>query len=119
MGGKGKAIDPHDSQAPWEPEAEKYWMPVDLYIGGVEHAVLHLLYAHFWHKVTYDCDLGMMLPEPEGDQLILNNGTLDGGYQPLSFLFHHHEGLTRFRIFFQHVSFPHRDMFDAVHHSNI
>ncbi len=41
---------------PWSKEAEKYWMPVDLYVGGVEHAVLHLLYARFWHKVLYDLD---------------------------------------------------------------
>ena len=47
--------DPHNSQQAWSPEAEKYWMPVDLYVGGVEHAVLHLLYARFWHKVLYDC----------------------------------------------------------------
>jgi leucyl-tRNA synthetase len=56
-------IDPHNSQESWEPEAEKYWMPVDLYIGGVEHAVLHLLYARFWHKVLYDCGL-VSTPEP-------------------------------------------------------
>ena len=37
-----------------DPELEKYWMPVDMYVGGAEHAVLHLLYARFWHKVLYD-----------------------------------------------------------------
>ncbi len=47
--------DPTNSQAAWGVDAEKYWMPVDLYVGGVEHAVLHLLYARFWHKVLYDC----------------------------------------------------------------
>lgn len=47
--------DPHNKQMAFSPEAEKYWLPVDLYIGGVEHAVLHLLYARFWHKVLYDC----------------------------------------------------------------
>lgn len=46
--------DPHNQERPWDKEKEKYWMPVDLYIGGVEHAVLHLLYARFWHKVLYD-----------------------------------------------------------------
>jgi leucyl-tRNA synthetase len=48
-------IDPHNDEAPWSKKLEQYWMPVDLYIGGVEHAVLHLLYARFWHKVLYDC----------------------------------------------------------------
>lgn len=46
--------DPENDQKAWGFEAEKYWMPVDLYVGGVEHAVLHLLYARFWHKVLYD-----------------------------------------------------------------
>jgi len=47
-------IDPKNIEAAWDNEKEKYWMPVDLYIGGAEHAVLHLLYARFWHKVLYD-----------------------------------------------------------------
>ncbi len=47
-------IDPEYKQGPVDPEKEKYWMPVDLYVGGAEHAVLHLLYARFWHKVLYD-----------------------------------------------------------------
>lgn len=49
--------DPHNETAAWDKEKEAYWMPVDLYIGGVEHAVLHLLYARFWHKVLFDCGL--------------------------------------------------------------
>ncbi|MBS0623536.1 MAG: leucine--tRNA ligase [Verrucomicrobia bacterium] len=49
--------DPTNTQAPWGQSVERYWMPVDLYIGGAEHAVLHLLYARFWHKVFYDCGL--------------------------------------------------------------
>jgi len=47
-------IDPHNDQAAVDPALEKYWMPVDLYVGGAEHAVLHLLYARFWHKVLFD-----------------------------------------------------------------
>jgi leucyl-tRNA synthetase len=47
-------IDPDNNQAPFSPKKEKYWMPVDLYIGGAEHAVLHLLYSRFWHKVLFD-----------------------------------------------------------------
>nr|WP_166155810.1 leucine--tRNA ligase [Neochlamydia sp. AcF84]NGY95075.1 Leucine--tRNA ligase [Neochlamydia sp. AcF84] len=47
--------DPHNDQQAWGQEAEKYWGPVDMYVGGVEHAVLHLLYARFWHKVLFDC----------------------------------------------------------------
>ena len=47
-------LDPNNNQLSWDPEKERYWMPVDLYIGGAEHAVLHLLYARFWHKFLYD-----------------------------------------------------------------
>lgn len=55
--------DPHNEQQAWSPEAEKYWGPVDMYVGGVEHAVLHLLYSRFWHKVLYDCGY-VSYPEP-------------------------------------------------------
>jgi len=47
-------LDPNNRKLGWNPQKEKYWMPVDLYIGGAEHAVLHLLYARFWHKLLYD-----------------------------------------------------------------
>ncbi len=56
-------IDPQNTAAGWDKAKEKYWMPVDLYVGGAEHAVLHLLYARFWHKVLFD--LGhVSTPEP-------------------------------------------------------
>jgi len=48
-------LDPKNDVEAWSKEAENYWGSVDLYVGGVEHAVLHLLYARFWHKVLYDC----------------------------------------------------------------
>jgi leucyl-tRNA synthetase len=56
-------IDPHNEERLVDPKLEKYWMPVDLYIGGSEHAVLHLLYARFWHKVLYDAGI-VSTPEP-------------------------------------------------------
>ena len=49
--------DPHNDKMFCDPEKEKYWLPINIYIGGAEHAVLHLLYARFWHKVLYDMGL--------------------------------------------------------------
>ncbi len=66
-------IDPDNDQAAWAAEAERYWMPVDLYVGGVEHAVLHLLYSRFWHKVLYDCGLVSTL---EPFQKLFNQGMI-------------------------------------------
>ncbi len=56
-------IDPGNSKQLIDPAKEKYWMPVDLYIGGSEHAVLHLLYSRFWHKVLFDIGV-VTTPEP-------------------------------------------------------
>ena len=56
-------IDPTNDERLVDPELERYWMPVDLYIGGSEHAVLHLLYARFWHKVLFDAGF-VSSPEP-------------------------------------------------------
>ncbi len=58
-------IDPDNATQIVDPELEKYWMPVDLYIGGAEHAVLHLLYARFWHKVLFDAGV-VSTAEPFG-----------------------------------------------------
>lgn len=66
-------IDPHNDKQAWDQEAEKFWLPVDLYVGGVEHAVLHLLYARFWHKVLYDCGYVHTL---EPFQTLRNQGLL-------------------------------------------
>lgn len=68
-------IDPKNDQMLADPEKLKHWLPVDLYIGGVEHAVLHLLYARFWHKVLYD--LGVV-PTKEPFQKLFNQGMILG-----------------------------------------
>ncbi len=68
-------IDPHNDQAAWDPEEEKYWMPVDLYVGGAEHATLHLLYSRFWHHVLHD--LGLVSTR-EPFQRLFNQGMIHG-----------------------------------------
>jgi len=68
-------IDPHNDQAAFSPESEKYWMPVDLYLGGDEHAVGHLLYSRFWMKVLYDCGV---VSHKEPFQKLVHQGMILG-----------------------------------------
>ncbi len=67
--------DPDNADALISEEAERYWMPVDLYVGGAEHAVLHLLYARFWHKFLYDQGV---VHTPEPFQKLVNQGMILG-----------------------------------------
>jgi len=66
-------IDPKNNKLIFDKAKEEYWMPVDLYIGGAEHAVLHLLYSRFWHKVLFD--LGIV-STPEPYQRLFNQGMI-------------------------------------------
>ena len=68
-------IDPHNDEEFASKEALDYWSPVDLYVGGAEHAVLHLLYARFWHKVLYDLGL---VPTKEPFMKLVNQGMILG-----------------------------------------
>ena len=68
-------LDPHNDEAFVAKDKERYWMPVDLYVGGAEHAVLHLLYARFWHKVLFD--LGHV-STPEPFLRLINQGMILG-----------------------------------------
>ena len=68
-------VDPHNDQALADYEKLKAWLPVDLYIGGAEHAVLHLLYARFWHKFLYDIGV---VPTVEPFQKLFNQGMILG-----------------------------------------
>ncbi|KAI3433717.1 hypothetical protein D9Q98_003525 [Chlorella vulgaris] len=68
-------IDPDNTSRLVSEEAEKYWMPVDLYVGGAEHAVLHLLYARFWHKVLFDIGY---VSTPEPFQRLVSQGMILG-----------------------------------------
>jgi leucyl-tRNA synthetase len=66
-------LDSHNEELPFDPEKSKAWMPVDQYTGGIEHAVLHLIYARFWQKVLVDMG---MADEPEPFPALLNQGTV-------------------------------------------
>jgi leucyl-tRNA synthetase len=66
-------MDPHNAREPWSSAAERYWGPVDLYVGGASHAVMHLLYARFWHKVLFD--LGLVHTK-EPFQRLFNQGLI-------------------------------------------
>lgn len=66
-------IDPHNSEQLADPEALKEWLPVDIYVGGAEHAVLHLLYARFWHKFLYDIGV---VPTKEPFEKLYNQGMI-------------------------------------------
>ncbi len=68
-------LDPTNTEAAIDPTIEKAWMPVDLYVGGAEHAVLHLLYARFWHKVLFDRGV---VSTPEPFQKLVNQGMILG-----------------------------------------
>jgi leucyl-tRNA synthetase len=71
-------IDPKNDKALADPAKLRYWLPVDLYVGGAEHAVLHLLYARFWHKVLFDRGY---VPGPEPFQRLVNQGMILGEYE--------------------------------------
>ncbi len=68
-------LNPHDSSRFCDKTAERYWMPVDFYVGGAEHAVLHLLYARFWHKVLFDLD---HVSTTEPFMRLVNQGMIQG-----------------------------------------
>jgi leucyl-tRNA synthetase len=75
-------IDPRNDKAFADPEKLRHWLPVDLYVGGAEHAVLHLLYSRFWHKVLYDRGY---VPMAEPFQRLVNQGLILGDIEYTGF----------------------------------
>ncbi|KAG6641756.1 leucine--tRNA ligase, chloroplastic/mitochondrial isoform X1 [Carya illinoinensis] len=75
-------MDPKNSKELVDKEKERYWSPVDVYVGGAEHAVLHLLYSRFWHKVLYD--IGVVSTK-EPFQCVINQGIILGEVQYMAF----------------------------------
>ncbi len=85
-------IDPKNSESFCDPAKAERWLPVDLYVGGAEHAVLHLLYSRFWHKVLFDRG---HVPCPEPFQRLVNQGMIlgDTDYQVDPSIFAEHRGI--------------------------
>ncbi|MDD5628261.1 MAG: leucine--tRNA ligase, partial [Elusimicrobia bacterium] len=82
-------LDPKNAAAGWDRAKEKAWMPVDCYVGGAEHAVLHLLYARFWHKVLFDCGF---VATPEPFQKLRHQGMiLSYSYRDGKGVYHHYD----------------------------
>jgi leucyl-tRNA synthetase len=75
-------LDPRNERTFCDPQKAKYWLPVDLYVGGAEHAVLHLLYSRFWHKVLYDRG---QVPTVEPFQKLVNQGMILGEVEYIGF----------------------------------
>ena len=75
-------LDPDNDRQLVDPEKERYWMPVDLYVGGAEHAVLHLLYARFWHKVLFDAGV---VSTDEPFRKLVNQGMILGEVEYTAF----------------------------------
>ncbi|MFH1725242.1 MAG: leucine--tRNA ligase [Elusimicrobiota bacterium] len=86
-------LDPTNSVEPWGSEVEKGWMPVDCYVGGAEHAVLHLLYARFWHKVLYD--LGFVSTKEPFQKLRHQGMILSHSYRDSRGAYHHYDAIAQ------------------------
>ena len=86
-------MDPGNNEAFASPEALKYWQDVDLYIGGTEHAVGHLMYSRFWHKFLYD--LGYV-PTNEPFQKLVNQGMIQGVIEYIYLQKEKENGISKF-----------------------
>ncbi|MEF3279450.1 MAG: leucine--tRNA ligase [Elusimicrobiota bacterium] len=84
-------LDPKNAERLIDPEIEKKWMPVDLYVGGAEHAVLHLLYARFWHKFLYD--IGVVSTKEPFKKLVHQGMILSYSYRDSKGVYHSYKDL--------------------------
>jgi leucyl-tRNA synthetase len=87
-------MDPNNEEEFASPEAVKYWQDVDLYVGGAEHAVAHLMYARFWHKFLFDKG---MVPSNEPFKRLVNQGMIQGGIEFIGLLKEKRDGIAIFK----------------------